>query len=260
MLRTSSEGRSRNSYWPMPFRRSCRITVTNEGRRRVANLYYHVDWAKLADAARGHALLPRLVPPGAARAARRLALRDPERPRPRPLRRDRVLGRPGRGRLVRRGRRPLLRGRRGEALDRGHGQRGLLQRRLGPARGRRALRRGAGGGRYRPRVPHDRLPLAPRGPGSLHDVAALRDGAQGLDVRRRRLREVGLRRAHRPHLERRLLVPGGHRVRPAVRPLRPRATAPGQRVPDRGRGDARRRSGRRRARPPWSPTSSGPRT
>jgi len=47
MVRASSEGRSRNSYWPMPFRRSCRITVTNEGRRRVANLYYHVDWQKL---------------------------------------------------------------------------------------------------------------------------------------------------------------------------------------------------------------------
>jgi hypothetical protein len=47
MVRASSEGRSRNSYWPMPFRRSCRITVTNEGRRRVANLYYHVDWEKL---------------------------------------------------------------------------------------------------------------------------------------------------------------------------------------------------------------------
>jgi hypothetical protein len=47
MVRASSEGRSRNSYWPMPFRRSCRITVTNEGRRRVANLYYHVDWQRL---------------------------------------------------------------------------------------------------------------------------------------------------------------------------------------------------------------------
>jgi hypothetical protein len=47
LVRDSSSGRSRNSYWPMPFRRSCRITVTNEGRRRVANLYYHVDWAKL---------------------------------------------------------------------------------------------------------------------------------------------------------------------------------------------------------------------
>ncbi len=48
MVRDSSEGRSRNSYWPMPFRKSCRITVTNEGRRRVANLYYHVDWAEAA--------------------------------------------------------------------------------------------------------------------------------------------------------------------------------------------------------------------
>ena len=47
MIRASSDGRSRNSYWPMPFRRSCRITITNEGRRRVSNLYYHVDWKKL---------------------------------------------------------------------------------------------------------------------------------------------------------------------------------------------------------------------
>jgi len=47
LVRDSSSGRSRNSYWPMPFGRSCRITVTNEGRRRVANLYYHVDWAKV---------------------------------------------------------------------------------------------------------------------------------------------------------------------------------------------------------------------
>src|SRR5450756_1718190 len=44
MIRDSSDGRARNSYWPMPFRKSCRITVTNEGRRRVANVYYHVDW------------------------------------------------------------------------------------------------------------------------------------------------------------------------------------------------------------------------
>ncbi|HEX9304898.1 MAG TPA: DUF2961 domain-containing protein [Thermoanaerobaculia bacterium] len=48
VIRDSSEGRSRNSYWPMPFRRSCRITVTNEGRRRTSNLYYHVDWKKVA--------------------------------------------------------------------------------------------------------------------------------------------------------------------------------------------------------------------
>lgn len=39
VVRDSSEGRSRNCYWPMPFRHSCKITVTNEGRRRVSNLY-----------------------------------------------------------------------------------------------------------------------------------------------------------------------------------------------------------------------------
>ncbi|MEX1246132.1 MAG: glycoside hydrolase family 172 protein [Thermoanaerobaculia bacterium] len=47
MVRASSEGRARNGYWPMPFAKSCRITLTNEGRRRVDNVYYHVDWAKV---------------------------------------------------------------------------------------------------------------------------------------------------------------------------------------------------------------------
>ena len=47
MVRNSSAGRARNCYWPMPFRKSCKITVTNEGRRRVSMLYYHVDWTKV---------------------------------------------------------------------------------------------------------------------------------------------------------------------------------------------------------------------
>ena len=47
MVRDSSSGRSRNSYWQMPFGRRVRIMITNEGRRRVANLYFHVDWKKL---------------------------------------------------------------------------------------------------------------------------------------------------------------------------------------------------------------------
>jgi hypothetical protein len=59
MIRNTSSGRARNSYWPMPFRKSCRIVVTNEGRRRVSNLYYHVDWRKMktlpADTAYFHA-------------------------------------------------------------------------------------------------------------------------------------------------------------------------------------------------------------
>ena len=29
MVVNGSSGRSRNSYWPMPFRRHCRITITN---------------------------------------------------------------------------------------------------------------------------------------------------------------------------------------------------------------------------------------
>jgi len=44
IVRDSSSGRSRNSYWQMPFAKRIRITVTNEGRRRVSNLYFHVDW------------------------------------------------------------------------------------------------------------------------------------------------------------------------------------------------------------------------
>jgi hypothetical protein len=46
VIRNSSSGRSRNSYWPMPFRKSVRVTITNEGERRLYNLYYHVDWQK----------------------------------------------------------------------------------------------------------------------------------------------------------------------------------------------------------------------
>jgi hypothetical protein len=50
MVRDTSLGRARNSYWPMPFRKSCRITVTNEG-SRIEHLYYHVDWRKYASLA-----------------------------------------------------------------------------------------------------------------------------------------------------------------------------------------------------------------
>lgn len=55
IVRNSSAGRSRNAYWPMPFHRSAKVTITNEGRRRVQNLYYQVDWAK-------HKALPADIP------------------------------------------------------------------------------------------------------------------------------------------------------------------------------------------------------
>src|SRR5579863_8147024 len=46
MIHDSSLGRARNSYWPMPYRKSCRITVTNEGERIVPMFYSHVDFRK----------------------------------------------------------------------------------------------------------------------------------------------------------------------------------------------------------------------
>ncbi len=48
MVRDSSFGRARNSYWPMPFRKSCRITLTNEGNRLLPMFYYHVDYRQYA--------------------------------------------------------------------------------------------------------------------------------------------------------------------------------------------------------------------
>lgn len=46
MVRDNSFGRARNSYWPMPFYKSCRITMTNEGNVPVIMFYYHVDWER----------------------------------------------------------------------------------------------------------------------------------------------------------------------------------------------------------------------
>jgi hypothetical protein len=45
-IRVSSDGRGRNCYWPMPFRKSARITVTNESDKRCGAFYYYVDWQK----------------------------------------------------------------------------------------------------------------------------------------------------------------------------------------------------------------------
>ncbi len=50
-IRVSSDGRARNCYWPMPFRKAARITVTNDSDRRCHAFYYYIDWQK-------HASLP----------------------------------------------------------------------------------------------------------------------------------------------------------------------------------------------------------
>ena len=45
-IRVTSEGRARNCYWPMPFRKSAKIIVTNESDERCRAFYYYVDWQK----------------------------------------------------------------------------------------------------------------------------------------------------------------------------------------------------------------------
>lgn len=45
-IRVSSDGRGRNCYWPMPFRKKARITVTNESDKRCGAFYYYIDWQK----------------------------------------------------------------------------------------------------------------------------------------------------------------------------------------------------------------------
>jgi hypothetical protein len=67
VVRNASFGRARNCYWPMPFRRSIKITLTNEGRHRMTSLYYHVDWQKHdslpEDIGYFHAYYRQAVPP-----------------------------------------------------------------------------------------------------------------------------------------------------------------------------------------------------
>lgn len=50
-VRVSSEGRARNCYWPMPFQKSARITVSNESDQRCHAFYYYIDWQKHASLA-----------------------------------------------------------------------------------------------------------------------------------------------------------------------------------------------------------------
>ena len=45
-IRVTSDGKGRNCYWPMPFKKSARITVINESKQPCAAFYYYVDWQK----------------------------------------------------------------------------------------------------------------------------------------------------------------------------------------------------------------------
>lgn len=46
-FRVTSNGRGRNCYFPMPFGKSARIEVTNEGNDTCGSFYFYVDWQKL---------------------------------------------------------------------------------------------------------------------------------------------------------------------------------------------------------------------
>ncbi len=47
IARVSAEGLARNCYWSMPFRKSAKITITNEGTKPAIAFYWYVDWAKV---------------------------------------------------------------------------------------------------------------------------------------------------------------------------------------------------------------------
>ncbi len=148
-----------NSFFPMPFQKHARITLTNEGHERVDALYWNIDMRAYASAAaRGHALFSRAIPPGGAeqsnserkdesRWREQLCVDGSHRPRPFCRRHD-VCARK-RGWLVGRGRRHVFCGRRKAAFDQRHRLRGLFSRRVGFRRKRIFLRliRCAGCGR-----------------------------------------------------------------------------------------------------------------
>jgi hypothetical protein len=50
-ISNSSEGRARNCFWYMPFRWSCRVTLTNEGSRAVNAFYYYINYREIPDLA-----------------------------------------------------------------------------------------------------------------------------------------------------------------------------------------------------------------
>lgn len=62
----SSEGRARNCYWYMPFKKSAKVTVTHEGFHAVRFFYYYIDYQTYdlfpADALYFHAQYRQAVP------------------------------------------------------------------------------------------------------------------------------------------------------------------------------------------------------
>ncbi|RKX47735.1 MAG: hypothetical protein DRP64_00215 [Verrucomicrobia bacterium] len=46
-INVGSHGRARNCYWKMPFHKSARITITNEGRTNISPFFWYVDWQRV---------------------------------------------------------------------------------------------------------------------------------------------------------------------------------------------------------------------
>ena len=54
-----------NCFFPMPFAKHARITVTNEGKQPINSLYYNIDYQKVfASASAGHHLFPCTISSG----------------------------------------------------------------------------------------------------------------------------------------------------------------------------------------------------
>ena len=61
--------KSLNSYFPMPFGHHARITVTNEGKQPIGDLYYNIDYRTYAHPLpAGHAVFPCAISPGPAQS------------------------------------------------------------------------------------------------------------------------------------------------------------------------------------------------
>jgi hypothetical protein len=70
----TSQGRARNCFWQMPFRKSAKIEVINEGSRTVGSFYYYIDYREVeelpAETRYFHAQYRQEFPPTAAKFER----------------------------------------------------------------------------------------------------------------------------------------------------------------------------------------------
>ena len=177
-VRVSSDGRGRNCYWPMPFRKSARIVVTNEGKRPCDAFYYYIDWQKLPSLPKDTRLFPRDVPAG-------VSVRDgPElsdcgHHGSRALRGHRVERLSDIAGLVWRRRRFLLHRRREGAQPARNRNGRLFLRRLGFSRAIRPVLWHPAVGRLRHRRSRQRLPLAYSRSGHLQEIVARGNPTQG---------------------------------------------------------------------------------